>query len=69
MLEKEAVRIGGGVNHRIGLFDMILLEKTIMLIFAGGIERWPLHGHRADLKKRENSRLRLKSATSKNWTK
>ncbi len=25
MLEKEAVKIGGGVNHRIGLFDMILL--------------------------------------------
>ena len=25
MLEKEAVKIGGGCNHRIGLFDMILL--------------------------------------------
>ena len=31
MLEKMAVKIGGGVNHRIGLFDMILL-KTIILI-------------------------------------
>ena len=29
MLEKEAVKIGGGMNHRIGLFDMILL-RTIM---------------------------------------
>lgn len=28
MLEKEAVRIGGGVNHRIGLFDMILLKDN-----------------------------------------
>ena len=31
ILEKMAVKIGGGVNHRIGLFDMILAEKTIML--------------------------------------
>ena len=28
MLEKEAVKIGGGVNHRIGLFDMILLKDN-----------------------------------------
>ena len=35
MLEKEAVKIGGGMNHRIGLFDMILL-KTIMSTFAEG---------------------------------
>ncbi len=36
MLEKEAVRIGGGVNHRIGLFDMILLKDN-HIDFAGGI--------------------------------
>ena len=38
MLEKEAVRIGGGVNHRIGLFDMILLKDN-HVDFAGGIEK------------------------------
>ena len=38
MLEKEAVRIGGGVNHRIGLFDMILLKDN-HVDFAGGIEQ------------------------------
>jgi nicotinate-nucleotide pyrophosphorylase (carboxylating) len=37
MLEKEAVRIGGGMNHRIGLFDMILLKDN-HVDFAGGIE-------------------------------
>jgi len=37
LLEKEAVRIGGGVNHRIGLFDMILLKDN-HVDFAGGIE-------------------------------
>jgi len=36
MLEKEAVRIGGGMNHRIGLFDMILLKDN-HIDFAGGI--------------------------------
>ena len=38
MLEKEAVRIGGGVNHRIGLFDMILLKDN-HVDFAGGIAK------------------------------
>lgn len=38
MLEKEAVRIGGGTNHRIGLFDMILLKDN-HIDFAGGIEQ------------------------------
>ena len=37
MIEKEAVKIGGGVNHRIGLFDMILLKDNHD-DFAGGIE-------------------------------
>ncbi len=37
IMEKEAVRIGGGVNHRIGLFDMILLKDN-HVDFAGGIE-------------------------------
>lgn len=37
MLEKEAVRIGGGTNHRIGLFDMILLKDN-HVDFAGGIK-------------------------------
>ena len=36
MLEKEAVRIGGGCTHRIGLFDMILLKDN-HVDFAGGI--------------------------------
>ena len=36
MLEKQAVKIGGGMNHRIGLFDMILLKDN-HVDFAGGI--------------------------------
>jgi len=36
-LEKEAVRIGGGLNHRMGLFDMIMLKDN-HIVYAGGIE-------------------------------
>ena len=36
MLEKQAVKVGGGTNHRIGLFDMILLKDN-HVDFAGGI--------------------------------
>ena len=35
-LEKEAVRIGGGLNHRMGLYDMILLKDN-HIDYAGGI--------------------------------
>jgi nicotinate-nucleotide pyrophosphorylase (carboxylating) len=36
-LEKEAVRIGGGLNHRMGLFDMIILKDN-HIDYAGGID-------------------------------
>jgi nicotinate-nucleotide pyrophosphorylase (carboxylating) len=37
-LEKEAVRIGGGNNHRMGLYDMIMLKDN-HIDYAGGIEQ------------------------------
>ena len=37
LLEKEAVRIGGGINHRFGLFDMIMLKDN-HIDFCGGLE-------------------------------
>ena len=37
MLEKHAVKLGGGENHRVGLFDMILLKDN-HIDFAGGVE-------------------------------
>lgn len=37
-LEKEAVRIGGGVNHRMGLYDMIMLKDN-HIDYAGGIQK------------------------------
>jgi len=38
LLEKEAVRIGGAVNHRFGLYDMIILKDN-HIDFCGGIEK------------------------------
>lgn len=37
LLEKEAVKIGGGVNHRFGLYDMIMLKDN-HIDYAGGLE-------------------------------
>ena len=38
LLEKEAVRIGGGQNHRFGLYDMIMLKDN-HIDYCGGIEK------------------------------
>jgi len=38
LLEKEAVRIGGGINHRFGLYDMILLKDN-HIDYCGSLER------------------------------
>ena len=37
LLEKEAVRIGGGINHRFGLYDMMMLKDN-HIDYAGGLE-------------------------------
>ena len=38
LLEKDAVRIGGGINHRFGLYDMIMLKDN-HIDYAGGLEK------------------------------
>jgi nicotinate-nucleotide pyrophosphorylase (carboxylating) len=49
-IEKEAVRIGGGMNHRMGLYDMIMLKDN-HIDYAGGIEK-AISGTREYLKKK-----------------
>ncbi|HBF89332.1 MAG TPA: carboxylating nicotinate-nucleotide diphosphorylase [Bacteroidales bacterium] len=44
-LEKEAVKIGGGTNHRFGLFDMIMIKDN-HIDYAGGIEKAILATHK-----------------------
>lgn len=63
MLEKQAVKIGGGMNHRIGLFDMILL-RTIILTSVVASQTLS-HVAMSILRRRVSTlRLRLRCATS-----
>ncbi|MBQ2572972.1 MAG: carboxylating nicotinate-nucleotide diphosphorylase, partial [Bacteroidales bacterium] len=45
LIEKEAVKIGGGTNHRIGLYDMIMLKDN-HIDYAGGIEKAVAKAHK-----------------------
>ena len=45
LIEKEAVKIGGGTNHRIGLYDMIMLKDN-HIDYAGGIENAVAKAHK-----------------------
>jgi len=58
MLEKEAVKIGGGVNHRIGLFDMILLKDN-HVDFAGGIENAIKQAQNYCMEKNKNLKIEI----------
>ncbi len=44
LLEKEAVKIGGGINHRFGLYDMIMLKDN-HIDYSGGIEKAIMEAH------------------------
>lgn len=56
LLDKMAVKIGGGGNHRIGLFDMILLKDN-HIDFAGGIDKAISRAH--DYLKEKGKDLRI----------
>ena len=58
MLEIAAVKIGGGVNHRIGLFDMILLKDN-HIDFAGGIENAITRAHEYLKEKGKNLKIEI----------
>jgi len=58
LLEKEAVKIGGGVNHRIGLYDMILLKDN-HVDFAGGIDKAILRAQNYLKEKGKNLKIEI----------
>lgn len=62
LLEKEAVRIGGGINHRIGLFDMILLKDN-HVDFAGGIENAIRGAQKYSAEKGKNLKIEIEVRT------
>ncbi len=59
-LEKEAVKIGGGMNHRIGLFDMILLKDN-HVDFAGGITAALTAAQRYCREKKKDLRIEIET--------
>ncbi|MDD2634161.1 MAG: carboxylating nicotinate-nucleotide diphosphorylase [Bacteroidales bacterium] len=60
LIEKEAVRIGGGHNHRIGLYDMIMLKDN-HIDFAGTIEKAIIMAN--DYLKIKNLKLKIEIET------
>lgn len=58
LLEKAAVKIGGGVNHRIGLYDMILLKDN-HVDFAGGIDKAILRAQAYCSEKGKNLKIEI----------
>lgn len=60
LLEKEAVRIGGGTNHRFGLFDMILLKDN-HIDFCGGIEKAITLAHDYVLEKNPELKIEIET--------
>ena len=58
ILEKQAVKIGGGENHRLGLFDMILLKDN-HVDFAGGIEQAIRGAHRYEKEKNRDLKIEI----------
>jgi nicotinate-nucleotide pyrophosphorylase (carboxylating) len=62
LLEKEAVRIGGGLNHRFGLYDMIMLKDN-HIDYCGGIEKAIEKAHEYVKIKRPGLKIEVETRT------
>jgi nicotinate-nucleotide pyrophosphorylase (carboxylating) len=60
LLEKEAVRIGGGINHRFGLFDMIMLKDN-HIDYAGGLDAAISKAHEYVQKKKPGLKIEVET--------
>ena len=60
LLEKEAVRIGGGFNHRFGLYDMIMLKDN-HIDYAGGLEMAIERAHAYVLEKKPGLKIEVET--------
>ena len=58
LLEKEAVMIGGGENHRMGLYDMVMLKDN-HIDFAGGIEKAIIQTNSYLREKKKNLKIEI----------
>ncbi|HEY9364387.1 MAG TPA: carboxylating nicotinate-nucleotide diphosphorylase [Chitinophagaceae bacterium] len=60
--EKEAVRIGGGINHRFGLYDMIMLKDN-HIDFCGGIENAIERAHNYVTENKKDLKIEIETRT------
>lgn len=60
LLEKEAVRIGGGINHRFGLYDMIMLKDN-HIDYCGGIEKAIGRAHAYVMEKKPGLKIEIET--------
>lgn len=60
LLEKEAVRIGGGINHRFGLYDMIMLKDN-HIDYCGGIEKAIEKAHAYVMEKKPGLKIEVET--------
>jgi nicotinate-nucleotide pyrophosphorylase (carboxylating) len=60
LLEKEAVKIGGGTNHRFGLYDMILLKDN-HIDYCGGIENAIVSTNNYLIDKQKNLKIEIET--------
>jgi nicotinate-nucleotide pyrophosphorylase (carboxylating) len=60
LLEKKAVEIGGGVNHRFGLFDMIMLKDN-HIDYCGGIEKAIAKAHEYVMTKKPGLKIEVET--------
>lgn len=62
ILEKEAVKTGGGENHRMGLFDMILIKDN-HIDFAGGLEKAVRRANEYCIENSKNLKIEVEART------
>jgi nicotinate-nucleotide pyrophosphorylase (carboxylating) len=62
LLEKEAVKIGGGVNHRFGLYDMIMLKDN-HIDYCGSIEKAIEKAYRYVQEKKPGLKIEVETRT------
>ena len=62
LLEKESVRIGGGINHRFGLYDMIMLKDN-HIDYCGGIEQAIERAYKYVQQNKPGLKLKLRPGT------
>ena len=67
ILEKEAVRLGGGANHRFGLDDAMLIKDNHIALAGGVGRRWSARSGTPGISSRSSSRSTRSISSPRRW--